>query len=220
MINRYDIIRSKPGYSIKTTHVVLVVVWAVSAAQALMEQIISSRALQGRLDTQVAGLVLRNILVLVFAMPLPIVVVLMVVIFWRANKLLNRFAEDEKARVTPAFQQMKSDLRLLYAFGIVYIPGYGLNFVVSINTLINLCGYVNILPYWESNEAFCEYKFASDALANILINFSNSVIVVQSRHVQVALKKMYRVTSRVVRNVSGGDVTENLIEGEETSQEP
>ena len=201
-------------------YAVVALVWTGSGIHALLWQRISSGALQRKLSTELVGVVLRNFLILEFALPLPIVVILMVLIFWRAKKLLNRCAEDENTRLTSAYQRMISDLRLLYAFGIVYILGYGLNFVVSLNSLINLSGYLHVLPHWESNETFCEYLFAFDALANILINFSNSVIVVQSRHVQIALKKMYRVTSRVVRNVSGGDVTENLIQGEETSQEP
>ena len=188
--------------------------------QSVFWYLVTSGDIRLNLGTDIAGVVLRNTMQLIYILPLPTVTVFMVLIFCRAKKLLKRFEEETNGQLTPAYQRMKGDLRLLYAFGIVYILGFGLNFVAMLNSLINLSGYLHVLPDWERNETFCEYKSAFEALANILINFSNSVIVVQSRHVQIALKKMYRVTSRVVRNVSGGDVTENLIQGEEASQEP
>ena len=199
-------------------YAIVLAVWAVSATQALLWQMITSTALWRKLSTNITGVVLRNILVLLFALPLPIVVVLMFLISCKAKKLLNRLAEGESSQLTPAYQRMKSDLRLLYSFGIVYILGYGLNFAVNVNSLINLSGYLNVVPDWKSSETFCQYLFVFDGLANILINFSNSVIVVQSRHVQLALKKMYQETSRIVRSFARGDITgERLIVEEDTS---
>ena len=216
MINRYRIISGKPGFSIRTTYVAVILIWTESVAQAVLWYLITPGAPWNRADTDIiVGVTLRNLLVLVFALPLPIIIVLMVVISVKARKLLRRIASQENTLLsTPAVQQMRADLKLLYAFGAVYIVGYGLNFVVSINSLINLSGFLQVLPHWESNETFCEYLFASDGLANILINFSNSLIVVQSRHVQGALKKMYRNTSRVVRKVTGREDMERLIKEE------
>ena len=215
MINRYRIISGKPGFSIRTTYVAVILIWIECTSQSLLWYLVRQGGSPWKkLNSEITGVILRNILVLAFALPLPILIILLVMISCTARKHLSRLADIENTQSVPAIQQMKADLRLLYAFAVVYIVGFGLNFVVSINSLINLSGFLQVLPHWESNETFCEYLFASDGLANILINFSNSLIVLQSRHVQGALKKMYRNTSRVVRKVTGREDMERLIKEE------
>ena len=212
MINRYRIISGKPGFSIRTTYVAVILIWTESAAQAVLWYT-KQRDVPWNIS-DITELVLRNTIVVSFALPFPILIILLMMISCTARKHLSRIADIENTQSVPAIQQMKADLRLLYAFGAVYIVGFGLNFVVNINSLVNLSGFLQVLPHWESNDTFCEYLFAFDAIANILINFSNSLIVVQSRHVQGALKKMYRNTSRVVRKVTGRQDRERLIQEE------
>ena len=213
MINRYRIISGKPGFSIRTTYVAVILIWTESAAQVVLWYFLKQRDVPWNIS-DITELVLRNTIVVSFALPFPILIILLMMISCTARKHLSRIADIENTQSVPAIQQMKADLRLLYAFGAVYIVGFGLNFVVNINSLVNLSGFLQVLPHWESNDTFCEYLFASDAIANILINFSNSLIVVQSRHVQGALKKMYRNTSRVVRKVTGRQDRERLIQEE------
>ena len=218
MINRYRIISGKPGFSIRTTYVAVILIWTESIAHSTLWYLTRQEgAPWKKLNSEITGVILRNILVLVFALPFPIVITLLVMIFLTARKNLSRIADIENAPSVTALQQIKADLRLLYAFGAVYFVGYGPDFVVSVYSLVNLSGFLQILPHWESNATFCEYLFAYDGLANILINFSNSLIVVQSRHVQGALKKMYRNTSRVVRKVTGRQDRERLIQEENTT---
>ena len=171
------------------------------------------------LNDKIAGVVLQNLLVLSSSLPFPAVLLLLLLTAVKARQRMSSISDDtENVVASDASRQMERDLRLIYAFGIVYIVGFGFLFVCNINSLINLGGAVHVLPYWQKdaeNNIFCGYALTIEFICNILINLSNSVIVVQSRHVQIALKKMYRVTSRVVRNVSGGDVTEDLIQDEE-----
>ena len=215
MINRYRIISGKPGFSIRTTYVAVILIWTESVAHSTLWYLTRQEgAPWKKLNSEITGVILRNILVLVFALPFPIVITLLVMIFLSARKNLSRIADIENTPSVPALQQIKADLRLLYAFGAVYFVGYGPDFVDSVYSLVNLSGFLQVLPNWESNDTFCEYLFAYDGLTNILINFSNSLIVVQSRHVQGALKKMYRNTSRVVRKVTGREDMERLIKEE------
>ena len=215
MINRYRIISGKPGFSIRTTYVAVILIWTESVAHSTLWYLTRQEgAPWKKLNSEITGVILRNILVLVFALPFPIVITLLVMISRTARKNLSKIADIENTPSVPTLQQIKADLRLLYAFGAVYFVGFCANFVSYVNSLINLSGFLQVLPHWESNDTFCEYLFASDAIANMLINFSNSLIVVQSRHVQGALKKMYRNTSRVVRKVTGREDMERLIKEE------
>ena len=108
-----------------------------------------------------------------------------------------RFAEDEETRPLLTSPQMEGDLKLLHAFGVVYVVGFGLMFVVNVNQLLNLGGVVSVVPYWQSTPTFCVYMTCCEQVSNMVINFANSVIIVQSRQVRDVLRKVARKFTRV-----------------------
>ena len=218
MINRYKLIQGKPGLTTTTTYVAIAVAWCVGIVQATYW---SLRVHGGRLNylsSTAVGVVFDNVMLLNQAVPLPIVVTLLVLTLRRAKIHLARIADAEDIAAQTAARQVGSGLKLLYAFGLLYILGFGFEFVVAVNSLINLSGYLNVVPLWEKDPTFCQYLFGVDELVNMIINFTNSLIIVQSHHVQTALKKMYQATSNMIKNVTNiryeGDVR-NVRNGDE-----
>ena len=200
--------------------------WLYSIVLGTFWYLLSSRSSWFFLNENIAttaGLVVGNLMVFLFALPVPIVLVLLMLTAFKARRLLARIADScENTQPSQpsalASQQIESDLRLLRAFGIVYIVGFGFMFVISINQLINLSGAVNVLPYWQKDKTFCVYMIAIEQVCNMTINFSNCVLIVQSRHVRVALRRMFRATSGFVRTViRGGEDRQGLVQVEEES---
>ena len=229
MINRYNLVQGKPGLTTTTTYVAIAIAWCVGIVQATYW---SLRVHGGRLNylsSTVVGVVFDNVMLLNQVVPLPIVVTLLVLTLRRAKIHLARIADAEDIAAQTAARQVGSGLKLLYAFGLLYILGFGFEFVVAVNSLINLSGYLNVVPLWEKDPTFCQYLFGVDELVNMIINFTNSLIIVQSHHVQTALKKMYQATSNMiknvtnvryegdVRNVRNGDGEKLLKDGQSTS---
>ena len=105
---------------------------------------------------------------------------------------------------------MERDLNLISAFGFVFLVGYGPLFVINMNSLINLGGAIDVIPYWQRDKDICEILGTVDTVSNVLANFANSVILVRSRHVQHALRGMYRASSRVVR--PGREEVDRLVD--------
>ena len=198
MINRYSIVRGKRGITICTTYLTILILWLNCSLQAFLWHSLSPGGPLYSLNTQITGVILNNVLVLALALPLPVVVVLLILIGRKARQHISRLS-DEQYDVS---QQMEGSLRLLYVFGAVYILGFGLTCVNNFNNLINLCGYVHVTSHWESDPTYCQYLFFFDGVCNIIVNLANSLIIVQTRHVKVALKRIQTATSRVVRNVS------------------
>ena len=199
MINRYKLILGKPGFTVRTTYVVILFTWIASILQTVYWSLRAPGGSLNYLRSCVAGVVFDNVMLLNYALPLPVVVTLLVLILLKARQHLARIKENYSQDTA---LQLGTNLRLLYAFGVVYILGFGLEFVVSVNSLVNLSGYLDIVPLWKKSATFCGYLFGFDEVANMVLNFTNSLIIVQSRHVQCALKKMYRATSQGLRNVS------------------
>ena len=200
MIHRYKLIRGQPGFSVRTTHLLIILVWTVSAVQSVLWYFLAPGKPLYHLESSVVRVALLNLLVLTFAIPFPVVLILVLLIAVKARQHISRISEYD----LEVAQQMQGGLGLLYAFAAVFIFGYGLSFTASVNSMINLCGYVNVVPNWGADERICRYFFGFDAILDLLINIANSVIVARSRHVNVTLKKMYRATSNAVRSIGGG----------------
>ena len=218
MINRYKLIRGKPEFSIFTTYSTISFLWFNSALQAILWHCLSPGGSLNHLNTQISGVILNNLLTLAMALPLPVVMVLLVLIAVTARKHISRIVELDQREVA---RQMEGNLRLLYLFGAVYVLGFGLTCANNLNNLINLCGYLHVITQWSSNKTYCQYLFFVDGAANVLVNFANSLIILQSRYVKVSMKKMYRNTSRIVRNITRQRTDNDLLiqpEPEEESQ--
>ena len=94
--------------------------------------------------------------------------------------------------------------------------GYGLLFVTDVNSLINLGGVINVVPYWQQDVKMCKILGAADTVCNVLAGFSNSVILVRSRNVKQTLRRMYRANYRVVRD---NEEEENILVEEDEEEE-
>ena len=198
MLNRYRLVRGKPEFSICAAHTVLVALWLNSSLQAVLWHCLTPGAALSYLNTRIAGVILNNLLELSLALPLPIVVVLLFLIARKARQHIARIAEEQY----DISRQMEANLKLLYVFGAVYVLGFGFTCANSFNNLINLCGYVNLVPHWAANSTYCQYLYFFDALCNAVINLANSLIIIQSRYVRVSLRRMYRATHGVVINLT------------------
>lgn len=199
MINRYKLIRGKAEFSTFTTYSTISFLWLNSTLQAILWYCLSPGRPLYNLNTQISGVVLNNLLALAMALPLPVVVMLLVLIAVKARRHIARIADLDKQEVA---QQMEGNLRLLYLFGVVYVLGFGLTCANNFNNLINLCGYVHVTPHWSSDSTYCRYLFFVDGVVNILVNFANSLIILQSNSVRISLRKMYMSSSRLVRNIT------------------
>ena len=147
------------------------------------------------------------------SLPIPAVLVLLVLTSVIARQELSRItAEDETAISPSASRQMEHDLNLITAFGFVFLLGYGTLFVANMNSLINLGGAIDVVPYWQRDKNVCAILGTVDTVCNVFADFANSVILVRSRHVQHALREMYRSSFRVVRR--GREDGDRLVEGE------
>ena len=215
MINRYKLVQGKPTFTIFSTHVAISFAWFVGILQGTYWTLRAPDARLAYLSSSPVGVVFDNIMLLNQAVPLPIVVTLLVLIVCKARQHLTKI--DDSHRGEPVARRMNSDLRLLYAFGVVYILGFGLEFVTAINSIIDLSGYLDLVPHWEKSITFCQYLYGIDELGNLIINLSNSLIIVRTRHVQTALKKMHHATSKVVSNFRNGD-QERLVREENSTE--
>ena len=217
-INRYRIINGKPGYSIFTANILIGLTWTQSILICTFWTLLSPSGPWYDLHkhSKVAGIILENVLTLVVTIPVPIVLILLLMTSYRARQHLARFAEEGETRAKFAEEeetrakfaeeeetrplltspQMEGDLKLLYAFGVVYVVGFGLMFVVNVNQLLNLGGVVNVVPYWQSSPTFCVYMTCCEQVSNMVINFANSVIIVQSRQVRGVLRRVARRFTR------------------------
>ena len=202
MINRFKLIQGTPGLTTTTTYIAIAVAWSVGTVQAGYWSLRAPGRGLYHLSFTTLGVVLDNVILLNQVVPLPIVVTLLVLTLRRAKIHLAQIADDRDSAAQTAARQVGSGLNLLYAFGLLYILGVGLEFVVVVNSLINLSGYVDVVPLWERSPTFCEYLFGIDEVVNMIINFTNSLIIVHSHHVQIALKKMYQATSKMIKNVT------------------
>ena len=169
-------------------------------------------------NSTITGVILENSLVLLAAAPVPLVLILMILTALKARQHLSTIASDEDMPTVLASQQIEGDLKLLQAFGVVYILGFGLMFVVNVNQLLNLSGAVNVVPYWQDDLTFCVYYNCIDQICNMVINFANSSIIVRTRNVQGALKRMYRASSRAVRHITRRENREILLTEEDQAQ--
>ena len=88
-----------------------------------------------------------------------------------------------------------------------------LDTIINVNQIINLSGILEVVPYWQKNANFCVYSMCFQELCNVIMNFSNSVIVARTRHVRVTLRNLYQSTCSVVDNFtrSGDRTREPLI---------
>ena len=216
-INRYKIINGQPEYPICTTYSWIVVIWAQSIILASIWYLISPGAPWHYLlkNDTIPGIFLENVMILINVLPVPLVLILMLLTAFKARQHLSTMVSDEGTLLDAASQQIENDLKLLHAFGIVYILGFGFMFVDGVNQLINLSGELNVVPYWQRDKTFCVYQFFIEQVCNMAINFANSVIIVRSRHVRVALRKMYQATTRAARNMTRGENLERLIPDED-----
>ena len=214
-INRYRIIQGRAEFSVYKTGVLLTVIWALSIFMGYVCFLISPGApwdymLKSR---NAIGMFLENSLCIFIIFPLPIVLILLILTAYRARNYLDTISSEGMTTYGSFSQQLKADLRLLEAFGIIYVVGFGSSFIININQIINLSGVWEIVPYWQRNVDFCAYSLCFQELCNIIMNFSNSVIVARTRHVRTTLRKMYQSACSVVEKFtrSGDRTREPLI---------
>lgn len=200
MINRYNLIRGKLGFGINFTYVAVTCTWIAGLIQSLYWFLRSPGRTLAYFGSTIQGVVLDNLFLVVGIFPFPTVIIYFSLTISKAREHISTIeSQDDLVSRTNA-RQMWRGLKLLFWFGAVYVVGFALEFVVDVNSLINLSGYLDIVPLWESNPVFCQYLLGTDEVANLLINLSNSLIIVQSRHVQAALRRVFQATTRVVRN--------------------
>ena len=216
-INRYRIIKGQAEFSVYKTRLLLTVIWVLSIFMGYVCYLISPGApWHYMLKTPTAiGIFLQNALCVFSSFPVPIVLLLLILTAYRARNYLDIISSEGMTTYSSFSQQLNADLRLLEAFGIIYVVGFGISFIDNINQIINLSGMWEIVPYWQGSAVFCAYSLCFQELCNIIMNFSNSVIVARTRHVRVTLRKMYQSTCSVVEKFTrSGDRTREPLIGE------
>lgn len=136
-------------------------------------------------------------MLLLSVLPTLTVFVLIVLIAKRAEEHIRWINS-----ITPGDTEVKVSLRLHLAFGLVFLVGFGLESVVDLNSLLNLSGYVHIVPGWEQDDQFCKYYFLSNYFTNIITNFANTVILIHTKSIRAALAEIYRNSTQHARRVT------------------
>ena len=214
-INRYRIIKGRAEFSVYKTRLLITVIWAISFFMGYVCYLHSSGAPWHYMLTHptTIGIILENSLCVFSSFPVPIVLILLILTAYRARTYLDTISSEGMTTYGSFSQQLNADLRLLEAFGIIYVVGFGANFIINVNQIINLSGILEVVPYWQKNANFCVYSMCFQELCNVIMNFSNSVIVARTRHVRVTLRNLYQSTCSVVEKLtrSGDRTREPLI---------
>ncbi|KAL5269480.1 hypothetical protein ACHWQZ_G003088 [Mnemiopsis leidyi] len=209
---RYRMIQRKPVISLSTAGLLLGAVWLYSTTTTALWYLLTPAGLWQRLRGSICGIILQNLLVLSSCILIPAVFVLLALTSVKARRELSRITAGDMA-LSPSVSR---DLNLIYSFGIIFLLGYGLLFVADVNSLINLGGVINVVPYWQQDVKMCKILGAADTVCNVLAGFSNSVILVRSRNVKQTLRRMYRANYRVVRD---NEEEENILVEEDEEEE-
>ena len=172
------------------------------------------------LTNSVVGAILNNLLNILNMAPTVIVMIYLLLIVRTTRRQMSRLIEGghgadggvyQTQQIDQVTENVDNGLKVLYAFGLVYIIGFGLDFVVGINDLINLSGYADVVERWRGKAKFCEFELVFYEVSNVLLNLLNSLIIVQSKMVRGALKQVLVTTASYIKGSSSGQERRRLL---------